>query len=392
MRNHTVRILHIQKVAGIAGSENHLLSLLPCLQEYGFEPTMLVLADRNDRPGPFLERMRAAGITTILMPIMGDVDPLLLPRLGRFIRQGDYDIVHTHLFHADLYGGLAARLTGVRLVISTRHNDDAFRRRYLLRGLIAWSARYCDQIICISENVRRFCETTEGIPREKMTVVHYGLAPVAISGNRGWRCDFGWGDDVPVVGIVARLIAQKGHTTLLRAMPEVVQQFCTAQLVVVGDGELRRELQGCAQQLGIEPHVQFLGYRDNAAAMMPGFDVFVHPSRWEGFGLVFLEAMAASLPIIATQQGSIPEIVQHGETGLLVPVDDVRALAHAVCILLADRHLAQNMGWVGRRRLEEHFTLAAMVERTCAVYARLLSEKRSLVRAVRKSNVQTPLA
>ncbi len=353
---------------------------------------MLVLADRNDRPGPFLKRMRAVGIPTIVMPIMADLDPLLLPRLVRFIRQGGYEIVHTHLFHADLYGGLAARLAGIRLVISTRHNDDAFRRRYLFRGLIAWSARYCDQIICISESVRRFCETTEGIPRKKMTVVHYGLAPKATTGNRRWRREFGWGDDVPVIGIVARLTAQKGHTTLLRAMPEVVRQFCTAQLVVVGDGELRRELQGCAQQLGIERHVHFLGYRDNAAAIMPGFEIFVLPSRWEGFGLVFLEAMAAGLPIVATQVGSIPEIVQHGHTGLLVPVDDVRALAHAICTLLADRNLAQTMGQVGRRRLKENFTLAAMVERTCAVYARLLSERRSLAGVVRKSDVQTPLA
>jgi glycosyltransferase involved in cell wall biosynthesis len=392
MRNHTVRILHIQKVAGIAGSENHLVALLTCLQEDGFEPTMLVLADRHDRPGPFLERMRAAGISTIVMPIMGDLDPLLLPRLVRFIRQGEYEIVHTHLFHADLYGGVAARLAGMQLVISTRHNDDAFRRRYLWRRLIAWSARYCDQIICISESVRRFCETTEGIPREKITVVHYGLAADAPAGNRQWRHEFGWGDDVPVVGIVARLTAQKGHTTLLRAMSEVVRQFCTAQLVVVGEGELRRELQRCTQQLGIEPHVHFLGYRGNAAAMMPGFDVFVHPSRWEGFGLVFLEAMAAGRPIVATQVGAIPEIVHHGQTGLLVPMDDVRALAHAVCTVLTDRHLAQRMGQAGRRRLEEHFTLAAMVQHTCAVYARLLSERQSFSGATRKPDVQTPLA
>jgi glycosyltransferase involved in cell wall biosynthesis len=175
-------------------------------------------------------------------------------------------------------------------------------------------------------------------------------------------------------------------------MPEVVRQFCTAQLVVVGDGEFRRELQGCAQQLEIEPHVNFLGYRCDAAAMMPGFDVFVHPSRWEGFDLVFLEAMAAGLPIVATQLGSIPEIVQHGQTGLLVPVDDVQALAHAVCILLADRHLPQSMGQVGRRRLEENFTFTVMVEHTCAVYARMLSERRSLAGAVRESDVQTPLA
>lgn len=353
---------------------------------------MLVLADRNDRPAHFVEYMRAAGVPTTVMPMAADLDPLLLPRLVLFIRQGAYDIVHTHLVHADLYGGLAARLAGVSLVVATRHGDDAFRHRYLYRRLIAWGARYCDQIICISESLRRFCETIEGIPGTKMTVIHYGLLPDAVRCDRTWRQQFCWGDDMPVLGIVARLTAQKGHTTLLRAMPEVVRQFPTAQLVVVGDGELRPELQRCTNQLGIESHIHFLGYHDNAAAMMSGFDVFVHPSRWEGFGLVFLEAMAAGLPIVATQVGSIPEIVQHGRTGLLVPVDDAQALSQAICTLLADRHLAQNMGQAGRRRLEREFTHTAMVERTCAVYAQLLSDRRLRTGAVRRSNVQTPLA
>jgi glycosyltransferase involved in cell wall biosynthesis len=324
--------------------------------------------------------------------MVGDLDPLLLPRLVHFIRQGGYDIVHSHLVHADLYGSLAARLASVRLVISTRHNDDVFRRHRLLRRLIAWSAGYHAHVICISENMRRFCETIEGIPAAKMTVIHYGLMPDIVLTHRNWRRRFNWGDAVPVLGIVARLTAQKGHTTLLRAMPEVIRQFPATQLVVVGDGELRWELQQCAHQLGIGRHVHFLGYCDNAAAMMPGFDVFVHPSRWEGFGLVFLEAMAAALPVVATQLGSIPEIIQHGQSGLLVPVDDVQALSKALLTLIKDRQLAQSMGQVGRRRLEEKFTLAAMIERTCAVYARLLSDRPLLAEAVRRPDVQTPLA
>src|SRR5262245_34870872 len=118
-----LKVLHIQKVAGIAGSENHLLTLLPRLREYGYAPTMLVLADRNDRPGPFVECMRATGVPIKVRPIMGDLDLLLLPRLVRFMRQGGYDLVHTHLLHADLYGRLAARMAGVSLV-STYHCDD----------------------------------------------------------------------------------------------------------------------------------------------------------------------------------------------------------------------------------------------------------------------------
>jgi glycosyltransferase involved in cell wall biosynthesis len=392
LRGYRVQVLHVQKVAGIAGSENHLLMLLPRLQEYGYAPTMLVLADRNDRPGPFVERLRAAGVPTTVMRIVGDLDLLLLPRLVHFIRQDGYEIVHTHLVHADLYASLAARLAGVKLVISTRHNDDAFRRHDLFRRLIAWSACYHTHIICISESMRRFCETIEGIPEPKMTVIPYGLIPGAVLFTREWRRQFNWGNDVPVLGIVARLTAQKGHTTLLHAMPDVIRQFPAVQLAIVGDGELRQELEQCANQLGIQPHVHFLGYQDNAAAMMFGFDVFVHPSRWEGFGLVFPEAMAAGLPIVATQVGSIPEIVQHGQTGLLVPVDDVQALSSAILTLLRDRRLARSMGQAGRHRLEREFTLTAMVEQTCAVYERVLSERHLRTGAVRKSDVQTPLS
>lgn len=367
-----MQVLHIQKIAGIAGSENHLLTLLPRLMEHGYMPTMLALTGRGNGHTAFVQSMRDAKIPTAVLPIRSDLDPLLIPRLIRFIRQGAYEVVHTHLLHADLYGTLAARLAGVRRVLCTNHNDDAFRQRYPLRWLNAWSMRQRDHAICISEHVRRFCATVEGVPMAKMTVVHYGLNSQEKQRDRAWRRQFGWDAEVPVLGIVARLTAQKGHLTLLHAMPEVVRQFPTTRLAVIGDGELRQTLQDATRRLGLAPHVHFLGYRDHAAALMGGFDVFVHPSRWEGFGLVFLEAMAAGLPVVATQVSAIPEIVQHGQTGLLVPKDDAPALAQAICTLLANRAMAHTMGQAGRRRLEQCFTVTTMVQRTCDVYARLL--------------------
>lgn len=366
-------ILHIQKVANIAGSENHLLTLLPRLKESGYEPTMLVLTDRHDHPSSFLNEMQSLGIQTEVMPILGDLNPRLFNRLVNFIQQRNYAIVHTHLLHADLYGGIAARLARVKRVISTRHNDDDFRRKFPWRLPIAWNLKLMDRVICISENVKQFSHKIEEVSGNKITVIPYGINPYSVKLDRSWREKLGWKDDVPVVGIVARLTEQKGHTTLLKAMSEVVHQFPTVQLVIVGDGELFNELQQLVNKLEIAQQVCFLGYRENAAAMMAGFDIFVHPSRWEGFGLVFLEAMTASLPIVATQVGSIPEIVRQGETGLLVPVDDPTALANAICRLLSDRALARKMGQNGRDILEKYFTVAAMVDRTCKVYANLLS-------------------
>jgi glycosyltransferase involved in cell wall biosynthesis len=220
-----VSILHIHKVAGIAGSENHLITLLPRLRDCGYEPAMLVLADSKDCPGPFIERMRDAGVPATVMPMLADLDPLLLPRLVRFIRQGTYQIVHTHLFHADLYGTLAARIAGIEVVISTRHNDDAFRRLYPLRLLTRWTNRYCNHVICISQSLQRFSETIEKTPPNRLTVIHYGHNSKVVPANRKWRQQFGWGDDAPVLGIVARLTTQKGHSTLLRAMSKVVPKW-----------------------------------------------------------------------------------------------------------------------------------------------------------------------
>jgi glycosyltransferase involved in cell wall biosynthesis len=368
-------ILHIQKVAGIAGSENHLLTLLPALRARGYAVEMLALADKHDRPEAFIANMRAAGVPTRALAIAGDVAPLLVLRLAQFIRAGRYDLVHTHLIHADVYGILAARLAGVRSVVSSRHNDNRFMHYAPLRLLMAAVSRQCDRIICISERLHQFALEVEGATEGQVAVVRYGY-DVAGPAARDWRAAYGVPDNAPVVGIVARLIEQKGHTTLLAAMAVAIKRVPTAQLVIIGDGPLRGELEVLAAQLGIAAHVHFLGYQTDAARMMPGFDIFAHPSRWEGFGLVFLEAMAAGVPVVATHVSAIPEIVLHEQTGLLVPPDDPPALAAALERLLTDAALRRTMSLAGRARLASHFTISAMVDRTCAVYAEALAAAR----------------
>jgi glycosyltransferase involved in cell wall biosynthesis len=380
-----IPVLHIHKVGGIAGSENHLLALLPRLPEHGYRPVMLVLADRDDRPQTFIERLRAAGIETHLMPVRSDIDPTLVPRLVRFMRRGRYPIVHTHLLHADLYGRLAARLTGTRVVISSQHCDNPFQRTLPLRLLSAWSAKQADHIICISECVRQFMIQTGQARPEKTTVIHYGLTTAGGSGDRSLRQQRGWSETTSVIGMVARLTAQKGHSTLLDALPQVLASVPEAQLVLVGDGELRDELAAQAVRLGVADHIHFLGHRADAATLMRQFDLFAHPSRWEGFGLVFLEAMAAALPVVATRVSAIPEIVVHDETGLLVPADDAPALADALTTLLLDRTRARAMGQAGHRRLLRSFTPDKMVASTGAIYDRFMKQRhRSIERGGRR--------
>jgi glycosyltransferase involved in cell wall biosynthesis len=375
MVSQNLKLLHIQKAEIVAGCENHLLTLLPDLRDRGYDVTMLALTPPHRQDNPFVQQMRSQGIPTLVLPIRGKVDWQILPRLFRLIRQGNYSLVHTHLIHADFYGAIAARLAGVPVVCSTRHNDDAFRRHPLLRWLLRWNAHCFDALICISKHVQQFTATVESAPRDRLWMIPYGISVLEKQSDANWRAQMGWDEQTPVLGNVARLTAQKGQHTLLQAMPQVLKSFPQTQLVIVGDGELRQPLQQLADTLNVSAHIHFLGYQANAIALMPQFDVLAHPSLWEGFGLVLLEAMAAKRPIVATNVSAIPEIVLHGETGLLVPPENPTALAEAICRILRDRSLGQKLGLAGYQRLQQHFTVQAMSDRTYHLYTTLFNSQ-----------------
>lgn len=363
-----MRVLHVQKVAGMAGSENHLLTLLPRLAQRGIQPTMLVLADGRDRPEPFIEAMRARGVAAERFRMRGDADPLLLARLARYIARERFPLVHTHLLHGDLYGRVAARMAGAR-VVTSYHCDDPFHLIPGVRQMDRITALACDRVICISHAVRDFVANRIGVPERLLTVVHYGMEA---GGNGGppaaVRASLGLPADTPLVGIVGRLTEQKGHADLLEAFGRVAAAHPRVRLVVAGDGELRGALEERARVLGIADRTHFLGFRADAPALMKEFDVVAVPSLFEGFGLVLLEAMLAGRPVVATAVSAIPEIVVDGETGLLVPPRDPAALAGALLRLIEDPAAARRLGERGRARLEACFTVEKMVSGVAAVY------------------------
>jgi len=333
---------------------------------------MLVLAGPGDHPAPFVASMKSRGIDCEMISMRGNLDPLLLLRLLKFMRGNPSQLVHTHLLHADLYGGLASSIMGLARIASL-HNDNPFRRSSLLRPVIRWNRRLFHHLICISHHLGQFANEVEGVSKERISVVHYGFQPKRPpSSEPNLRNLLHLPEGRPIVGMVARLTTQKGHSTLLQAMSKLIQQSnVLPHLVLVGDGELRSSLEALVSRLKLDSHVSFLGNRPDASQLMYDFDIFAHPSRWEGFGLVFLEAMAAGVPIIATRTSAIPEIVEDGETGLLVPVDDGDALSDALSLLLTDTPLRKRMGLAGRRRLEEHFSVQKMVEETAKIYQQI---------------------
>jgi glycosyltransferase involved in cell wall biosynthesis len=347
-----VKVLHVHRIGGIGGSERHLLTLLPALAERGVDVSFLGLDDPSRAPDPFYE---ALSVPYERVPAPRDLDPRLALRVRRATRKAD--LVHTHLVHADVYGAL-----GARRLVSTKHNDDPFRAgpfRLVERAL----ARKASTVIAITRALARFQVERVGLPAGKVEVIHYGLDDLP----QPWGANAA--DDVPegarILLAVSRLEPQKGIDVAVRALPEVLATQRDAHLVVLGEGPQRAQLEQLATSLGVPVHLP--GRVPDVAAWLRRADLLVHPARWEGFGLALLEAMLASLPVVATNVSSIPEIVVDGETGVLVPPNDPSALAGAISRTLDH---PGDLGQRGRARAREEFSVARMADRTLAVYER----------------------
>jgi len=240
-----------------------------------------------------------------------------------------------------------------------------------------------DRVITISHALERFVREVEEIDPDKVLTVHYGLEqPPSAPDARGQaRQQLGYEDDKVLVGVFGRLVRQKGIDVLLEAFPAVCERHPDARLVVVGEGSLRGDLERQAARLGLGDVVMFTGWIENGQALMPACDLIVVPSRWEGFGLVTLEAMGHSLPIVASRTSALPEIVQHDKTGLLVPPEDPAALASTINSLLDNPKRARSFGKAGYRRLGTDFSVDKMVEATLKVYADVVADDQATQRS-----------
>lgn len=353
-----MRVVHVHRIAGIGGSERHLLTLLPALAAEGVEPVFVGLDGGGD-PEPFYAELGRAGVAYRRVAAA--------PGLRRALSSFEPELVHTHLVHADVYGAVAAGRTPL---VSTKHNDDPFRTgafRFVERAL----GRRARAIICITEALARFNADRVGIPRGKISVVHYGMDEVPAA----------WSDDPPlelpesarVVLSIGRLVPQKGHDVSLNAFARIRVEHPDAVLAIVGEGPEREQLETLGRKLDLGDSLLLPGRAGDVAAWFRRAELFLHPARWEGFGLVLLEAMLAALPVVATRVSSIPEIVAADKTGLLVAREDPEALAVALGRILDDPAYAQQLGEAGLARARSEFSVEQMASATAAVYRKALA-------------------
>ncbi len=358
-------VLHLQKVAGISGSEAHLLSLLPQLKKRGWDIRFLMLHEHEPGAWEFARELRLRGIPLEAIPLAADVDPVAFFRIANYLGRMRPTILHTHLVHADVYGQLTGALTGVPVRVSTKHGFNEFREN---RGFALGDraiASLAHTHIAISRGLARYLEEVEGFDGASFQVVHYGIEP-----NGEPRAYSG---DVPRLLCVGRLIPIKGHIVLLRAFAQARRRVPSLQLDLAGRGPLEPALRALGKELGVEDAVRFLGYVAPVQRAIEDAAAIVVPSMGEGFGMVALEAMERARPVIAAEIGGLGELVEEGITGYLVPTGEAEPLADAIVRLVADLPRAAEMGLAGRRRALDQFLQERCTDRTELLYRAALN-------------------
>jgi glycosyltransferase involved in cell wall biosynthesis len=357
-------VLHTQKVAGISGSEAHLLQLLPDLRERGWEVRFLML--HEDEPGAweFARELRARGVPLDAIRLRADVDPIAFGEVAAYLARLRPHVLHTHLVHADVYGQLAGSLVRVPLRLSTKHGFNEFREGRWFGFADRSVSSLAHVHVAISRGLAQYLAETEGFREEDFEIAHYGISSSHDAEP--------YAGSEPRLVCVGRLIPIKGHLVLMRALARARDRTPGITLDVAGRGPLAPALKGYARELGLEDAIRFLGFVSPVEEALEGGAIVVVPSVGEGFGMVALEAMERARPVIASSVGGLPEIVADGETGLVVPPADVDALADAIVALATDLPRAAEMGAAGRVRALEQFTPERCVERIEELYVRAL--------------------
>jgi glycosyltransferase involved in cell wall biosynthesis len=373
-----IRALHIITRIDVGGSsENTILSVTRMPPE---EFVCGLVSGWTKEPSPGIARcLVERNIQWALVPALRrEIHPLrdlcALRALRRQIREGRPKIDHTHTSKAGFLGRLAARLEHVPHIIHTPHGhvfggyfSPAATRVFI--GMERLAARWTDRIVTLTD-AEAAQHLAHGIGRRAQFVtIPSGVDLENIASAVPARL----ASHGPVIGTVGRLTSIKGHQHLIDAVPEILRRCPAAHVVLVGDGELRQALAERTHRLGVDSHVIFTGYREDISALIAGMDVFVLPSLNEGMGRVLIMAMALGKPIVASRVGGVPELLGQGEAGLLVPPADSRALADAICTLLADPVRVKTFGEAGRRRAPV-YSADAMVRALARLYREVLSD------------------
>lgn len=367
-------LLHNPSVIG--GAEHVAVDLAIALDRERFES--LFCAIKRPQTPTREQELRAAGVEFFPLGFETIRDVRLIPRLVRLLRRERVDILHAHLWDANLVGVIAGRLAGTPVIVAHEHTwsfEDQPLRVATDRFLIS---RGASTMLCVSEEDRRKMVEVERIPWERIQVVPNGIPPLPEPSGWDVRAELRIPDGAQVLGAVAVLREQKRLDVLIEALGLLVGRLSDPHLIIAGDDVgrgNRARLEQTAASLGLATRVHLIGRRSDIADVLAAMDVACLSSDFEGMPLSVMEYMAAAKPIVATRVGGVPEIVDDGVEALLVPRRDPAALANAVERILLDPVLAADLGRAARARQQRERSLATAVERVETIYEGLYGRR-----------------
>jgi len=337
-----MKILHLVSSGGYYGKESVIINLCSALEKLGCATEVGAFLNSQAPNDDVVTRAHRQGLPARTFACHGRVDLGAARTIREHILSQQVDLVHTHDFKADLYGYLAARWAG-RPLFATCHlwfSPSIQHRMY--SALDRFVLRYFDGVIGVSPPIGDTLHKS-WVPQRKVAVIANGIdfSPFLLVEDGTSRREFG--SDL-TIGIVGRLVRQKGHPFFFAAARGVLEKFPGAKFVVIGEGPDRKLLEALAQELRIAGSVHFAGYRDDMPSAYAGLDLMVMPSLDEGLPMTLLEAMAAKRAVIASAVGAVPEVIEHGQTGLLVEPGNADDLEQAMLLLLNDASLRRRMG------------------------------------------------
>lgn len=379
-----IRVLHVLNGGFWSGIEAHVLTLARGFNKYhqiGKPEVAISIATLNQ--GEFADALRDMGFSFRPLNKKFKGDPLVFFKIRKIIQNDDIDIVHTHGFSGNFYGRLGAKMKSNVKIVSTVHDFPEALSYIYKRPLFAqmieriekWGSVFSDRHIAVTIKLReRLIE--DGLQRDKVSAIPNSLDldryPIAGQNCEEAKSALGLDPHEPVVGTAGRLHKRKNVQMFLQAAKQLLDEGVRARFLIVGDGPMRFELEKLTSELGIAEHVHYTGWRTDLISVMRAMDVFVLCSYAEAWPIVILEALALQKPIVSTAVGGIPEIIENGQNGILVPSGDLGRLKNALQDLLREPGKAQQIGHAGRKSIAQKYSDKVMVEKTYQVYHELM--------------------
>lgn len=368
-----MKILHLISSSGLLGAERVLLELAEHSRRAGLKVTIGVFENKHNPNLDLAQYARAIDFDVQIFSCNGRWDNHTAQTIKDYMESNGIQVLHSHNYKSNFYAWKSLSNNNVKWVV-TNHGRRFGPKLMLYNLLDGFVVRRADRVVAVSKEIARKMRLA-GIAQGKILLIENGIdlerfttnaPPEAIKESLGIK------KEALVVGTIGALTKEKGHQYLLRAALRVVRICPEAIFLLVGDGIERSSLEKTVSSLGIKDSVIFAGMRKDVPEILSILNVFVLPSLNEGLPMALLEAQGAQIPVIASYVGAIPDVLQDGVTGILIPPKDPQAIAEAIIMILSNKKFASGIAQKGFERVRDNFSSEKMANKYLSIYKELI--------------------